>query len=151
LRRSGYQGVMGDEALRPTLRVARYNRLATEDQMDGEIEPIKQNSKVVPPGTSGMRGRESRAPSSSSKVASELSQADRFLVRSSHTDPREGLTPVQRRVLWRLARGQRVATVAALERVHPERVRRWLATPLFQRALLHEAAQPTHPLELLKF
>ena len=59
------------------------------------------------------------------------------------SDPRQGLTPEQLRVLRRLARGDDPSSVAVWEHVHPERIRRWFAIPRFQRALLLERATPT--------
>jgi hypothetical protein len=115
--------------------------------MDSEIGRVMQETKAFLRELQGVRGV-GRATSPRSNSASELSRAELFRVAMSDTDPREGMGPAQRRVLWRLARGQRIATVAPLERVHPERARRWLATPRFQRALLHERAQPTPPRDL---
>ena len=59
------------------------------------------------------------------------------------SDPRQGLTPDQLRVLRLLALGDDLSSVAVWEQVHPERIRRWLAIPRFQRALRVERRTPT--------
>lgn len=68
---------------------------------------------------------------------------DSSIAERDGSDPRQGLTPEQRRVVQLLALGYEPSTVAVWEHVHPERIRRWFAIPRFQRALLVERAKPT--------
>jgi hypothetical protein len=118
--------------------------------MASEVERVMQETRALLRGIRGTRGVRHGASSPGNTGGSELSLADMFRLRSFRAELREGLTAAQRRVLWRLARGQSIATAALLERVHPERVRRSLGTPRFQRALLHERVQPTPVRELPK-
>jgi hypothetical protein len=68
---------------------------------------------------------------------------DRLISDPDGSDPRDSLTPGQRRVVVRLARGEDLKATAIREGVHPERVRRWLGAQRFARALMREIAQPT--------
>jgi hypothetical protein len=60
-------------------------------------------------------------------------------------DPRDALTPDQRKVLRLLARGHTPASAAALTRLSEERVRRWAAMTSFRDALDRERADPSAP------
>jgi hypothetical protein len=69
---------------------------------------------------------------------------------SMSPDPRSALTMKQADVMSNLASGDGIMTAATRSRVHPERVRRWLATTRFQRALAREREAPSRPSEVLR-
>jgi hypothetical protein len=62
--------------------------------------------------------------------------ADGRRTESDGSDPRFAITPAQYRVAHRLALGEDLTMAAVRAGVHPERARRWLKVPRFQRAIL---------------
>lgn len=66
------------------------------------------------------------------------------------TDPRLRLSRHQGRALNRVVRGESIAVISASCDVSPTRVRRWLKSPLFRKAVAAEQAHPTEALFGLK-
>ena len=91
----------------------------------------------------GTSGQSSGKASASARRSMSQRLRDAAIHERDLSDPRQGLTPEQLRVLQLLARGEDPNSVAVWRHVHPERIRRWLAIPRFQRALLLERATPT--------
>ena len=58
-------------------------------------------------------------------------------------DPRLALSPTQWRGVRAFARGDSIDVVARGCGVSPNRVRRWLKTPRFRKAVVRERVQPT--------
>ena len=63
-------------------------------------------------------------------------------------DPRRSLTADQRGVVFIIGQGRAPDEAASYLRVHPERVRRWLLTPRFRRAIYLEQQHPMTPEQL---
>lgn len=58
-------------------------------------------------------------------------------------DPRLRLSAAQSRALVLVIRGESIAVIAARCNTSPNRVRRWLKSPIFRRAVAAEIARPT--------
>lgn len=58
-------------------------------------------------------------------------------------DPRLRLSRAQSEALGAITRGEPIATIAARYKVSPNRIRRWLKSPAFRKAVAAEIAQPT--------
>lgn len=58
-------------------------------------------------------------------------------------DPRLWLSRAQSEALGAVTRGDPIATIAVRYKVSPNRIRRWLKSPAFRRAVAAEIAQPT--------
>lgn len=58
-------------------------------------------------------------------------------------DPRLRLSAAQSRALVPVIRGDPIAAIATRCRTSPNRVRRWLKSPIFRRAVAAEIAKPT--------
>jgi hypothetical protein len=63
--------------------------------------------------------------------------------RGDKPDPRDGLTPKQRQVMWMLARETPLADAARMAGVNEERVKRWTKTRAFRDALAKERSDPS--------
>jgi hypothetical protein len=81
-------------------------------------------------------------PAGSKRRDSDARWADSRIKEADGSDPRRQLSRDQLSVVVRIAAGESVAEAAARSGVHPERIRRWIATPRFQRAVLKQTAAP---------
>jgi hypothetical protein len=112
-----------------------------------ERKPLELGGRVVTPAVPGVSAFDGQTPPRTIGAA-RMSAGDRLRLTATDRDPRGSLTPSQRRMVWRLARGDDLATAAALDGVHPERARRWMAIPRFQLALVYEQELPKATAEI---